>query len=84
MDGGLGGVLMEQEEKGESTERLDVTCNAAHLRHSPGSGRVTHRDAAPETLAPSEGKRTRTSPACHQCAELLLVKEKKTHQCSLT
>lgn len=58
--------------------------NAAHLRHSPGSGRVTHRDAAPETLAPSEDKRTRTAPACHRCAELLLIKDKKLIGAELT
>lgn len=38
---------------------------------------MTHRDAVPETLAPSEGKCTRTSQACHQYAELLLLKDEK-------
>lgn len=84
MDRGLRGVLMEQEEKGEKYRKVGRDVNAAHLRHLPGSGRVTHRDAAPETLAPSEGKRTHTLPACHQYAEPLLMEEKKNTSVPLT
>lgn len=46
---------------------------------SPGSGRATHQAVTQEISAPSEGKYTRTSPAWHQRAELLLNTTEETN-----